>query len=360
MTGTLVQCNPSVGPAPGGLGPLRPFVVIGPAAMMEVAGPDAPSSRRWASLRMQSQSTVSAKDEIYREAMGATWLGLGVNLALGSSKLVGGLIGGSRAMVSDAVNSLGDVFTSAAVLAAFRVAQKPADEEHPYGHTRAEAIAGSNVAVLVIVSALIVGWETLSAFPTKPAASPYPWWTFLIAGGNVAVKEALYHYKFRLGRRLGSSALIANAWDHRSDALSALAVLLSLILVRLLGPGYAFLDGVAALAVVAVILNSAARLLLSSAQELMDAQADPEFVDAIRLDVAGMPEVCDVDKLWVRKTGLEYLVDIHVQVPARMTVAEGHEVGHRVKDRLLHRYPSVRDVLVHLEPYPHLARPGED
>jgi cation diffusion facilitator family transporter len=293
------------------------------------------------------------KRRLYGAAVRATVLGLVVNLALGAAKLVGGVVGGSLAMVSDAVNSLGDVFTSSAVLMAFRVAQKPADAEHPYGHTRAEAIAGSNVAVLVIVSALLVGWNTLRSLPPAPIEVVPPLWTLLIAGGNVAIKEALYHYKIRLGRRLGSSALIANAWDHRSDALSALAVLISLALVRILGPSYAWIDAVAALVVVGVILYSATSLLFSSAQELMDAQADAEFVAAIRDVAVDPPEVSDVDKLWVRKTGLEYLVDIHVQVPAELSVDEGHRISHQVKDRILERFPIVRDVLVHLEPFPH-------
>lgn len=293
------------------------------------------------------------KRRLYHEAVWATALGLGVNLVLGAAKLAGGILGGSRAMVSDAVNSLGDVCTSGVVLTALRVAQKPADAEHPYGHTRAEAVAGSNVAVLVIISALMVGWETLRSLPPEPTVEIPPWWTLLIAGGNVAVKEALYHYKIRLGRRLGSISLIANAWDHRSDALSALAVLISLAAVRILGPRFAILDAVAAVVVVCVILNSATGLLFSSGQELMDAQAGPEVVEAVRQAAAEMPQVRAVDKLWVRKSGLEYLVDIHVQVPAALSVAEGHRIGHLVKDRLLERFPHLRDVLVHLEPYPH-------
>ncbi|MDQ2700311.1 MAG: cation diffusion facilitator family transporter, partial [Actinomycetota bacterium] len=232
--------------------------------------------------------------------------------------------------------------------------QKPADAEHPYGHTRAEAIAGSNVAVLVIVSALIVGWGVVWSFPTEPLAGPPPVWTLAVAGANVLIKEALYQYKVRLGRRLGSIALIANAWDHRSDALSALAVFIGLFLVRVGGPRLAFLDALAALLVVAVILYSAIGLLLASAQELMDAQADPQFVDEVRALAGATPGVRRVDKLWVRKTGLEYLIDIHVQVPADMTVAEGHLIGHRVKDRLMERFAIVRDVLVHLEPFPHV------
>jgi len=296
----------------------------------------------------------AGKRELYREAVRATALGLGVNLILGAAKLAGGLVGGSLALISDAVNSLGDVFTSAAVLLAFRVAQKPADAEHPYGHTRAEAIAGSNVAVLVIVSALMVGWGVVWSFPTEPSHPHTPLWTLAVAGANVLVKEALYQYKARLGRRLGSLALIANAWDHRSDALSALAVFIGLFLVRVGGPRFAFLDPLAALVVVVVILYSASGLLLSSAQELMDAQADPKFVDEVRALAAETPGVRRVDKLWVRKTGLEYLVDIHVQVPAEMTVADGHLIGHQVKDRLMERFAIVRDVLVHLEPFPHV------
>src|SRR6516165_5465723 len=108
------------------------------------------------------------KDQLYAEVVRATWLGLLVNLALGCAKLTGGLVGRSYALISDAVNSLGDVFTSVAVLLAFRVARKPADAEHPYGHTRAEAIAGSNVAVLVMVSALLVGWEAIRGTPAHP------------------------------------------------------------------------------------------------------------------------------------------------------------------------------------------------
>jgi len=297
------------------------------------------------------------KYHLYREAVQATWLGLVVNLLLGCAKLVGGLAGQSYALISDAVNSLGDVFTSVAVLLAFRVAQKPADAEHPYGHTRAEAIAGSNVAVLVIVSALLVGWGAVRGIPNQPHEVP-PFWTLVIAGSNVVIKEALYQYKIRLGRRAGSRAIIANAWDHRADAFSALAVLVGLLLVRLGGPRFLAIDEVAALVVVAVIVTSAARLLWSSSQELMDAQADKPFVDQIRGAAATVEGVKRIDKLWVRKSGMEYLVDIHIQVRADQTVDEGHRVSHLVKDELLNRFTNLRDVLVHLEPYPHVHERG--
>jgi cation diffusion facilitator family transporter len=293
------------------------------------------------------------KDDLYREVVSATWLGLAVNLLLGIAKLAGGHLGRSFALISDAVNSLGDVFTSVAVLLAFRIARKPADAEHPYGHTRAEAIAGSNVAVLVMVSALLVGWNAVRELPEHPHELP-PAWTLLIAGANVAIKEALYQYKIRLGRRAGSRAIIANAWDHRADALSALAVLIGLAIIRLGGPSFLFVDQLAALLVVVVIVFSAAKLLWASAQELMDAQADPSLVDQVRATAAAVEGVRRIDKLWVRKSGMEYLVDIHIQVGADQTVDEGHRIGHVVKDELLARFANVRDVLVHLEPYPHV------
>jgi cation diffusion facilitator family transporter len=305
-------------------------------------------------MRRQHQQTE--KHDLYREAVQATWLGLGINLVLGCAKLLGGILGQSLALISDAVNSLGDVFTSVAVLVAFRVAQKPADAEHPYGHTRAEAIAGSNVAVLVMISALLVGWKALQGMSEQAHAHAHeapPLWTLAIAGVNVVIKEALYQYKIRLGLRAGSRAVIANAWDHRSDAFSALAVLVGLLIVRLAGPSFRAVDPLAALLVVAVILWSGAKLLWASSQELMDAQADQSFVDQIRAAAAAVPGVKNIDKLWVRKSGLEYLVDIHIQVPADLTVAEGHRVSHLVKDTLLDHFTNLRDVLVHLEPDPH-------
>lgn len=286
---------------------------------------------------------------LYRDAGRAALLGLVINLLLGLVKLGGGVFGRSVALISDAVNSLGDALGSGVVLFALRVAQQPPDEEHPYGHTRAEAIAGSNVALLIIVSALLVAWEALQRLGHVHAVPPV--WTLWIAGANVVIKESLYWYKRRVGRRTGSSALIANAWDHRSDALCSLAVLIGLSLVRWGGRDWMAADDVAALVVVAAILWSGARLLRKSASELMDVQAEPDLVRRIRETAEAVPDVLAVEKLWVRKSGLEYFADIHVEVDPDLSVARGHEVGHQVKDRLRAAFPALRDVLVHLEPH---------
>jgi cation diffusion facilitator family transporter len=284
----------------------------------------------------------------------ALW-GLAVNVGLGVAKLVGGVVGHSFALITDAVNSFGDVFATLVVLAALHVAQRPADPEHPYGHSRAEGIAATNVAVIIIISALLVGWEAVQRFDTNHPLPPP--WTLWIAGANAVIKELLYRYKVAVGRRTGSAAIIASAWDHRADALCALAVLVGLAVVRVGGADYVWADEAASLVVVAAITWSGVKLFRSSASELMDLQADDELVGRIRQAALAVAGVRGVEKLRVRKSGLEYFADIHIEVDPQITVAAGHEIGHAVKDRLLHEFPALRDVLVHLEPHPHADVP---
>lgn len=291
----------------------------------------------------------TTRPQLYQQVTRAAALGLVVNLALGVVKLAAGIVSRSFALMSDAINSIGDSFTSIVVLIALRVAQRPPDDEHPYGHTRAEAIAGSNVALIIILSALLVGWHTLSGWGTR--SDPPPAWTLWIAGANVAIKEALYQYKIRIGKRTGSSALIAHAWDHRADAFCSLAVLLGLGLVRFGGPTWHWADEGAALVVVAAIIISSVRVFRASAVELMDVQADPAMVDAVRAAAEAIDGVHHVETLRLRKTGIEYLADIHIEVDPHMTVAAGHKLGHDMKDELLRRFSTLRDVLVHLEPH---------
>lgn len=288
---------------------------------------------------------------LYREVTRAALLGLVVNFGLGSVKLVGGVVSGSYALIADAVNSLGDTFTSIIVLFALRVAQRPPDAEHPYGHTRAEAIAASNVALLIILSALAVGWEAIRRIWDVHGLPPT--WTLWIAGTNVVIKEGLYRYKVGVAERTGSQAILANAWDHRSDALCSLAVLIGLGVVRWGGPTFLWADEAAALVVVAAIVWTGITLFRSSASELMDVQAAGELVKDIRETALTEPGVRGVETLWVRKSGLEYFADIHIEVDQNLTVAEGHRIGHRVKDHLLKSFPVLRDILVHLEPFPH-------
>ncbi|QDU95243.1 cation diffusion facilitator family transporter [Lignipirellula cremea] len=296
-------------------------------------------------------STGSSAKPLYRRAMRAALLGLVVNLSLGIVKLIGGIVGASFAMISDAVNSLADSLTSVVVALGLYFAQQPPDEEHPYGHTRAEAVAASNVALVIILSALYVAYEAMRRFADVHESPPV--WTLWIAGANVIIKESLYRYKARVGRQTGSASIVANAWDHRSDAFCSLAVLIGLSIVRWAGPAFLWADDAAALVVAGAVLWSGCMLYRSSSSELLDPQADDQMVGRIRETAGAVTGVRAVEKLWVRKTGIEYLADIHIQVDAQLTVDEGHRIGHQVKDVLVDRYASLRDVLVHLEPFPH-------
>lgn len=287
-------------------------------------------------------------EDMYRSAVRAAGAGLAINLALGAVKLVGGIVGQSFALVSDAVNSIGDSLGSVVVLVALRVAQKPPDPGHPYGHTRAEAVAGLSVAWIIAFSAVLVAWEAITHMfdrHSSPAA-----WTLWIAAANVLLKEGLYRVNKSIGERIGSQSIVANAWDHRSDALCSLAVLVGIAAVHWGGERYIWADEVAALVVVAAILWSAYQLLRNNAAELMDQQADDTMVDAIRRAALDVPGVRAVEKLRVRRSGMECFADIHVEVDPKTTVEHGHRIGHDVKSRLVKEFAAVRDVLVHLEP----------
>lgn len=286
--------------------------------------------------------------EIYRRTGRAALVGLAFNLTLGLIKLICGLIAGAFALVADSINSLGDSVSSIVVLLALKISQRPADTEHPYGHSRAEGVAASSVALLIMVSALLVATSAIQRLSETHGVPPA--WALWIAAANVLIKEGLYHYNVRVGRSSGSAALIASAWDHRSDAFCSAAVLVGLGVVYWGGSDYAYADDLAALLIAAVILIGGGRLFRSSVVSLLDPQAEPERLDAVRAVATGVDGVCAVEKIFMRRSGLEHFVDIHVQVHPQRSVAEGHAIGHAVKDALLARFPNVRDVLVHLEP----------
>ena len=294
--------------------------------------------------------------EYYRQGRRAAFLGVVVASALGVIQFLGGWFGGSVALMSDAFHSLGDALTSFAVFGALLWAQQPADAEHPYGHTRAEAVAGSNVALLLVFLGIGVAWEALRTL--GEASNPPDWYTLLVAAAGILLKEGLYRYEIRIARKTGSGAVRASAWDHRLDAFGSLAVLVGLALARWGGPDWHAADHVAAIVVGLVIFLAGARLFWTSLNELMDRQADRGTLEAVRREALAIPGVLGVEKLLIRKSGLEHLVDIHVEVDPDMSVRDSHNIGHAVKNRLLKKLMTVKDVLVHIEPAQTNAKKG--
>ncbi len=294
-------------------------------------------------------ATLSARD-LYRQTRRAAWLGLIVALSLGVAKLLGGWFGHSLALLSDSANSLGDVFSSVSILGALWWAEQPADSVHPYGHSRIETIAASYVALVLIGSGICVGYEALNSWNVL---APTPkWYTIVIALVCVVLNEGLFRYSMSVARSTGSKSVEASAWDKRLDVFAALVVLLGLAVTMCAGPEWHAVDHIAALIVAGVILFAGGSLFGSSLQELMDRQAGPEVLANIRSTALAVPGVRGVDKLHVRKAGLEFFVDIHIEVDPGISVTEGHAIGHAVKDRLVSQITAVKDVLVHIEPFP--------
>jgi cation diffusion facilitator family transporter len=297
------------------------------------------------------QSTPNGTQELYRQTRRAAVGGLIVTLSLGIAKLLGGWFGHSLALLSDSLHSFGDAISSASVLGALWWSEQPADREHPYGHTRIESIAASNVALLLIGSGIWVAYEAIH-FWNEPSPTPH-WYTLVIALASVVLNEAIFRYSISVAKGTGSKAVEASAWDQRIDVFGSLVVLLSLAISIWGGPNWHFVDHLAALIVSVTILIAGATIFWGSLQDLMDRQADPEMLTEVRRIALEVPGVQGVEKLFIRKSGLEHFVDIHVEVAPEISVREGHQIGHAVKDRLIAEMITVRDVLVHIEPFHH-------
>jgi cation diffusion facilitator family transporter len=289
--------------------------------------------------------------ELYRQGRRAAALGFAVALVLGVAKLAGGWYGHSVALISDAIHSFGDTLLSAGVWLAMSFAEKPPDQKHPYGHARAEAVAGAAIALLLILSAFAAGWQSILEFGEPAEESPAAI-TLVIAVLSFVLNEAIYQRNWRVAERTGSKSLQATAWDQRLDAMTGLGILVALALAKFGGPAWRVADPAAGVSVAVLILFVGGRLFWDSFNELMDAQADPDLVEAVRQEASAVQGVVGVEKLFVRKAGMEYLVDIHLEVNPTATVAEGHAVAHAVKDRLRTTMAVIKDVLVHVEPAP--------
>jgi len=279
----------------------------------------------------------------------ATVLGMGTNVVLAGVKFTAGVLGNSYALIADAIESLADIFSSIIVWRGVVIADKPADEDHPYGHGRAETLATAIVAVMLIGAALVISMAAVNEIRTPhhaPAA-----FTLYVLLGVVFVKEALYRIVGRVGKEVESGAVKADAWHHRSDAITSAAAALGISVALIGGEEYKSADDLAAIFAALIIAWNGYRLLRPAVRELMDEVPDDGLIEKVRtisLQVAGVRRV---EKCLARKMGYGYLVDMHVEVDADLTVAAAHELAHQVKDAIRAQQPRVNDVTIHIEPY---------
>jgi cation diffusion facilitator family transporter len=278
----------------------------------------------------------------------ATFTGMAVNVVLAGGKLAAGVAGHSHALIADAVESLADVFSSLVVWRGLVVAAAPADEDHPYGHGKAEPIAAATVSTFLLVIAVWICVSSAEA-ASQPHPAPEPF-TLLVLAAAITVKEGLFRFIRRESISVGSSAMHADAWHHRSDALTSLAAAIGISIALVGGPRYAVADDVAAMVAAAIIAWNGWRLLERAINELMDRSPGTKLTDQIRRTSGLVPGVECIEKVLVRKMGYHFYVDMHVQVDPQMTVQRSHEIAHEVKDRVRRQFPEVRDVLIHIEP----------
>ena len=274
--------------------------------------------------------------------------GILLNLVLGVAKLAGGIWGHSYALIADAAESLLDTLSSLLVWAGFRVAAKPPDADHPYGHGKASALAGLFVASVVFLAAAGISWQSINKIIT-PHLGPH-WLTLPLLAVVVALKEFFARRVLRLDAQYGATALKAEAWHHRSDALTSAAAFIGISIGVIGGQGYEAADDWAALLACTFIAYNGVWIARSALGEIMDTVVPAETEAEIRRLAGAVPGVRYVEKCRVLRSGLSLLVDIHVHVDGSLSVREGHAIAHAVKDALGAAPLAISDVAVHIEP----------
>jgi cation diffusion facilitator family transporter len=275
-------------------------------------------------------------------------LGIFVNAALAAVKISAGLLGHCYVLLADGIESTLDIFGSLVIWFGLKVAAEPPDEDHPYGHGKAEALAAIVVALTVIGAALGLAVQSIREIVT-PHHAPAPF-TLLVVVAVVIIKETLFRKVIHASAEIGSTAVKTDAWHHRSDAITSLAAFIGISIALLGGPGWEPADDWAALFACGLIAFNGWRLLVPALYETMDTAAPEELRREVAEVAGAVSGVAGIEKCRVRKTGLEYYVDIHVGVAADLTVREGHRIAHAVKDAVRTAQPLVADVLVHIEP----------
>lgn len=297
----------------------------------------------------EGTQTMSTESEgRYRASRRVTLIGALGNGVLGVGKIVVGWIANSQALIADGVHSLSDLFSDGLVLVGAREGSRAADSDHPYGHGRIETVVTTILGILLIAVAAGLAWDAARGLLGEPKTLTTPGvlalWAALV---SIAIKELLYHMTLRVGRRVRSQMLQANAWHHRSDAVSSLVVVIGIGGALL---GFPALDSVAAIVVAGMVALVGWRLGSGAMRELIDTGLEGERLALIRQTIEEVDGVRDLHMLRTRHMGPDALVDVHVIVDPRISISEGHFIGDQVSKRLIARVDEVSDVLVHIDP----------
>ncbi|MDP1676090.1 MAG: cation diffusion facilitator family transporter [Bacteroidota bacterium] len=270
------------------------------------------------------------------------------NLVLALVKGFVGYFGNSYALIADAIESTSDVFSSIVVLVGLRYSSLPPDENHPYGHGKAESVVTFIVVVLLIGSGVIIAIQSIEHILT-PHKVPAPY-TLIVLGAVILIKEFFFRFVSKSGKQTNSSSLKADAWHHRSDALTSGAAFIGISIALVMGEGYETADDWAALVATIIIFYNSYLIFRPAFGEIMDENRYDDLVETIRTIARTVPGVIATEKCRIRKSGMTYLVDLHITVSAVITVKEGHDVAHTLKKHLMKQIPEIADILIHFEP----------
>lgn len=287
----------------------------------------------------------------------AIWISLISNIILTVLKITVGILFNSPVLLADGFHNAGDVVASGAALTSMRFSQRPADEDHPYGHGKAEVIGSGLVAIILVIAALYIGFEAISTFFEEPAKASFI--ALLTAIVSLVWKQVLYVYTMRVGKKANSKGLIATAYDHLADVYASLAAVVGIGLA-LVGDAYdipllAYGDPFAGVIVSILVL----RLAITIGQEAMDILMEKSVSEARLMEfealILTVPEVKRIDRLRAREHGHYVLVDLRIAIPATLTVQDGHDISSKIRNLIINEQTDVDEVLIHLNPW----YPGE-
>jgi len=293
-------------------------------------------------------------DRQIRRGLRSSVISIASNFLLAACKCLVGFFGHSFALVADGVESLSDVFSSGVVYLGLRVALKPPDQDHPYGHGKAEPVAATIVGLGMALAALLIAGESIHLIRT-PHPLPLPY-TLLVLPAVVALKIALSRYVSSVAQDIGSTAVRGDAWHHLSDAITSVFAFIGISVALLTGRVAA--DDWAALCASPVILYNAWRQIQAPIAEILDTAPPPGVEKLVREAASSVAGVIGLEKCFVRKVGFRFYVDLHVVVKGDMTVRAGHAISHQVEDRVRTNVERVANVLVHIEPEEELLNPS--
>lgn len=283
------------------------------------------------------------------KAVKATYFSIVGNTCLAIIKGIAGYFGNSYALIADAIESTTDIFSSFLVLFGIKYSNRPADKNHPYGHGRAEPLITFLVVGFLIASAVLIAHDSIINIRT-PHSLPKSW-TLFVLGAIIIWKEISFRLVFKRGKETNSSSLKADAWHHRSDAITSVAAFIGISIALFLGKGYESADDWAALFASGFIIYNSYLILRPALGEIMDEHLYDDLIETIRQVSKKVEGVMDTEKCFIRKSGMIYHVDLHATVDAHISVKEGHEIAHILKDTLRLEIPELGHVLIHIEPH---------